>query len=156
MKKNIPWLVMPLLALGLSACDGGNSTSEVTASKTAHVSHDDHDHAGHGHHHGHGERRELGKAEIGRFTVTAAVLGEINAGADSVIDVEVSGATPSAVRAWVGVESAQGSLKARLEKAGNGYHGHVEVPATLPDGSAIWIEIEDTDGKKSQVSFDLE
>src|SRR5690554_4653142 len=93
MKKNIPWLVMPLLALGLSACDGGNSTSEVTASKTAHVSHDDHDHAGHGHHHGHGERRELGKAEIGRFTVTAAVLGEINAGADSVIDVEVSGAT---------------------------------------------------------------
>ena len=167
MKKVFPCLTMLVIALGLVACGGGGDHKDHDHKDDA--SHKDHDHGkdGHkdhdhakdakdGHGEGHGKRHELGKADIGGFSVTVAALGEIEAGHEGVLDVEVSGGVPSTVRAWVGVESGQGSLKAKLDKEGDDYHGHVEVPATLPAGSAVWIELEDAQGKKSKASFKLE
>lgn len=179
MKNCIASLTVLVIALGLVACDGSDPKDHDHDHGTSHEDHDhDHDHDGddheghdhaedgheghdhaadeHGGHGGHGKRHELGKADIGGFAVTVATLGEIEAGHEGVVDVEVSGGAPSMVRAWVGVESAQGSLKAKLEKEGDGYHGHVEVPATLPTGSAVWIEIEDADGKRAAASFKLD
>lgn len=170
MKNCIASLTVLVIALGLVACDGGDPKGhDHGASHKDHDhgadgreghdhaedGHEDHDHAAGGHD-GHGERHELGKADIGGFAVTVATLGEIEAGHEGVVDIEVTGGAPSAVRAWVGVESAQGSLKAKLENEGDDYHGHVEVPATLPAGSAVWIEIEDADGKRSAASFKLD
>lgn len=151
-----------VIALGLVACDGGEHKDHDHKDDASHKDHDHgkdvhegHDHAKGGHDDGHGERHELGTADIGGFTVSVAALGDIKAGHEGVLDVEASGGAPSAVRAWVGVESAQGSLKAKLDKEGDDYHGHVEVPATLPAGSAVWIQIEDAEGKKAQASFKL-
>ena len=120
----------------------------------------DHDHGEEGHeeehgHDDHGDRHELGESVLGAFTVKVARLGDITAGEEGVLDVEVSGGTPAAVRAWVGVESGKGSMKTKLD-GDHGYHGHIEVPATLPEGSAVWIEVEDADGKKVSGSFKLE
>jgi len=119
----------------------------------------DHDHGKeHDHeeeHDDHGERHEMGESVLGAFTVKVARLGDIEAGHEGVLDVEVSGGTPAAVRAWVGVESGKGSMKAKLD-GDHGYHGHIEVPETLPEGSAVWIEVEDADGKKERGSFKLE
>mgnify|MGYP006969362157 CR=1 FL=1 len=174
MKNLLETLALLVVGVALAGCGGGGDHKDHDHKDEAgHKDHDhkdeaghkDHDHkdeAGHkdhGHgkdgHGGHGERHELGKADIGGFSVAVATLGEIEAGHEGVLDVEVSGGAPAAVRAWVGVESGQGSLKAKLDKEGDDYHGHVEVPATLPSGSAVWVEIEDAQGKRSTASFKL-
>lgn len=163
MKKFLSILTVLLLAIGLSACDndGHNHADHKDGDKTGHKDGDGHDHKdgdhedGHGHE-AHGTRVELGKVDVGGFSVTVAVLGEIKAGAEGVLDIKVEGDTdPAAVRAWVGVESGEGSLKGNLPKEDDDYHGHVEVPETMPEGSAVWVEIEDADGKKSSASFKL-
>lgn len=172
MTKLLFTLPIVLAIAGLSACGGGDSDDHghdhnEAADHSGHDhgpgGHDDHDHDDHDHdlgpepgHGGHGKRHELGQADIGGFKVTAASLGEIEAGHEGVLDVAVSGGSPSSVRAWIGVESGQGSLKAKLEKEGDNYHGHVEVPKKLPPNAAVWIEIENADGEQSAASFKLE
>lgn len=128
-------------------------------------SHDDHDHnhdhGDHDHDHGHddhGPAVELEGATIGAFQVRATRSGDVKAGGELAVDIW---ATPSgeakvaAVRAWVGNEDAAGSVKARLELEKDNHHGHVEVPDPLPEGSRLWIEIEDDKGGSAVGSVDL-
>ena len=124
--------------------------------KDGHEGHDDHD--GHEHEEGHddhehGEKHALGKSKAGSHDVTLAIFGEIEAGHEAVVDIEIEGEEHITVRAWVGVESGKGSLKAKLEGKDGDYHGHLEVPAKLPDRSAIWVEIEDEKGSRNRTSF---
>ena len=166
MKTALKWIAIFVITVSFAACDndGHDHGDHKDGDKTGHKHGDGHDHKdgdGHDHkdgdgHEAHGTRVELGKADVGGFSVTVAVLGEIKAGAEGVLDIKVEGDTdPSVLRAWVGVESGEGSLKAKLGKEGDDYHGHVEVPATMPEGSAVWVEIEDAEGKKSSASFKL-
>ena len=97
----------------------------------------------------------IGESKAGDFTVALAVFGEIEAGHEGVLDINVTDGKPAAVRAWVGVESGKGSMKAKVDGEDGDYHGHIEVPATLPEGSAIWVEVEGADGAKSATSFKL-
>ena len=98
----------------------------------------------------------MGSSDLGDFKIKVASIGEITPGKEGVLDGEVSGGSLAAIRAWVGVESAKGSLKSKMGVSGKGFHGHVEVPTTLPDGSAIWLEVEDAAGKKHKASFKME
>lgn len=132
------------------------------ASGDAHGDHDhDHDHAAggemHGDDHHHGPTTALGEKDAGAFKVRASRDGEIKAGSDAPIDVWVTGGTEkvSAVRFWIGVESAKGSVKARAELEKDNWHTHADVPSPLPAGSALWVEIETDKGSKVLVSFDL-
>lgn len=155
--------------IGFAGC----SKQEPTAAKSG-----DHDHGhahdeGHAHadepdahgdhgHADHGPAIELGTATIGGWTVRAARdQGEIKPGGDAPIDVWLTGGTSKiiAVRFWIGVESAAGSIKARAEietpAEPNRWHTHAEVPSPLPAGSRLWVEIE-SEGQGKQVgSFDL-
>ena len=71
-------------------------------------------------------------------------------GSELVIDITIDGEqTVEAVRAWVGVEDAKGSVKAKLEVEGGTWHGHLEVPMDLPEDSALWVEIQDEAGRSS-------
>jgi len=156
MKSILTGIAAILFAFGLGGCGGDHDDHGHDHGPGAHEEHAGHDdHEGHDEHEDHGERHELGTADCGAFKVTVAVLGEIEAGAEGVLDIDVEGGTPAAVRAWVGIESGAGSMKAKIE-GDHGYHGHIEVPATLPEGAQVWIEVEDADGKKSTASFDLE
>ncbi len=112
----------------------------------------DHDDGGHG---DHGDRHELGSATAGAFKVTVALFGDIAAGKEAVLDIDVEGGKVGALRTWVGSESGTGSMKAKLDGEDGSYHGHLEVPAKLANGSAIWVEVEDIDGKRSATSFTI-
>lgn len=156
MKITIPTFLI-LLAAALFAACGDHHDEDGHGHGDGHEEHhhdgEDHDHEHDDH--DHGEREELGSAKIGDASVTVAVFGEIEAGHEAVLDIEVEGLPVSTVRAWVGISSGRGSLKGLIEGKDGEYHGHVEVPATLPEGSAVWVELESEGGKKAQASFKL-
>ncbi|MBX3464536.1 MAG: hypothetical protein KF830_15310 [Planctomycetes bacterium] len=98
----------------------------------------------------HGEEHPLGELTLGAHTFRVVQEGDIQAGKEGAINLVFAKgkALPGTARAWIGVESAQGSMKARLAKEGNDtLHGHVEVPKVIPDGSKVWIEIEENGQK---------
>jgi hypothetical protein len=131
---------------------------------------DDHDHDHGDVHHtsmpGHGGPViALGEQTIGSFAAVATRdQGEIVPGKDAPIDVTVTpidGATsrPVAIRFWIGTQDARGSVKARAEIENpsdpNRWHVHADVPNPLPEGSKLWVEIEDDRGQTTAASFDL-
>lgn len=127
------------------------------------------EHAGHDHsaeaekHHG-SEVVELGTTKIGELTVLASRdKGELNPGGDAPIDLWLTTAdgkpaTVVAVRFWIGVEDAKGSVRAKAEiedpKQPNHWHAHVEIPTPLPEGSKLWVEL-DSGTVKAVGSIDL-
>ena len=110
-----------------------------------------------GHHDG--KPLELGSGNAGPFAIRAARdEGAIKPGGDAPIDVWVnSGPKVTAVRFWIGTADGKGSVKAlgEVEDQPNHYHTHTEVPAALPAGSKLWVEIEGEGGAKGTTSFDL-
>ena len=99
---------------------------------------------------GHAEQVDLGSVTIGDYTAKAAHHG-YEAGGEGHITLDITGGenAPSAVRVWIGVESAEGSVKKKFDmtKEGDAYHkhDHVEVPTELSADAALWIEIETGD-----------
>lgn len=165
MTKTLSIFLMLVSAALFAAC-GDHDHPDGHGHEDGHEEHNDHDHDhGEGSDHDHDgedhddhaseERTEVGTAKIGGHNVTLAVLGDVEAGHEAVLDVEVEGGAVAAVRAWVGVSSGRGSLKARIDGKEGDYHGHIEVPGKLPEGSEIWVELEDADGKKARTSFKI-
>jgi hypothetical protein len=84
----------------------------------------------------------------------------IKAGGEGAFDLLITGypagGKPKAVRFWVGVESGQGSVKAKAEEeSADNWHTHVEVPNPLPAGSKFWAQVDPASGAAFKVSFDL-
>lgn len=119
-------------------------------------SHDhDHDHA-HDHDHDHGEHHELGTAAAAGVSFEALQLGHPANGEVAVEVVLAEGSpAPKAIRAWVGNQAAEGSMKTRAEGAGPAYDMHLELPDPLPADAQIWLEIEAADGTREAKSFEL-
>lgn len=98
----------------------------------------------------HGERHPIGSVSLGGHTFQVVQQGEVTAGKETLLFLETS--TPDqplpVARAWIGIESGAGSMKARLTKEGDhALHAHVEVPDPLPQGAMLWLEIEDGSAK---------
>lgn len=111
------------------------------------------DHADHGHelaHANEGEAHHLGHASLAGTNYEVTLYGEITPGAEAVISIEVEqGKAPNELRTWVGVKSGRGSVKTLLQADSHGhFHGHLEVPKTLQEGSAIWIDVRTESGRK--------
>lgn len=139
----------------LQGCDKGGATPTSAAHDHDHGD-DGHDHDhGKGDDHGHGATVELGTQKSGAFEIRAARDGDVKQGSDAAFDAWVTGGAVNAVRFWVGTEDAKGSIKAKAELEKDHWHTHVEVPATLPEGSKLWIEVENDKGESTLVSFDL-
>ncbi len=133
----------------------------LAASLTFGCSKDDHDHdhdEGAGHETGADEEEhvgetshDLGTAKADRFDVKVTQYGDLKAGGELGFNIEITGGTTDAVRAWIGKQDAEGSMKSRIE----GDHGHVEAPDPLPEGCKLWIEIESASPGMATASFDL-
>lgn len=147
---------VPFLFL-LAGCGGGDaqhpSGTHVHADGTVHRD----DHAPQTGDHPHGERQALGQAVLGAHTLAVFQEGALVPGKEAHIDLDVAAgqALPEVVRGWVGVESGQGSRKARFDKeSATNLHGHLEVPDPLPAGSALWLEIDGAAGPvRASVAF---
>lgn len=143
------------------ACQRPSSTGEQTKSGNV-ATIDEHGHEHGDAHEDEGPVIELGSGTIGDWSVRAARDAHpISPGGESPVDVWVTGGSgkPSAVRYWIGVQDASGSVKAlaSIEDPADQthWHTHVEIPKPLPEGSKLWIEIENQSGKKIALSFDL-
>jgi len=169
----LPNLLTAVLALGafavLPGCGNAGSGDDHDHADHDHADHDhDHgDHAGHDHDdHDHmmvadHEMRMLGEQTVDGMTVKASRDDvEFTAGGEAPIDVWVDGGDGkgvgvTAVRFWIGTEDGRGSVKAKAAIEGDHWHTHAEIPATLPEGAKLWIEIERGD-ERSTTSFDLD
>jgi hypothetical protein len=151
--KNL--LLIPMIAgsLLLTGCGGDG--------------HDDHDHEehsegdGHDHaekdEHDHGDGEVLGEIEIAGSVFDVSASGEPGPNVTLHIDIELeSGPTPAAIRAWVGNESATGSIKSKAIGSDGDYHIDATCPAELAEDAALWIEVESADGTKTAASLPLE
>ena len=120
-----------LAALCLPACSKEGAASSVT-DKTVGLADD------------HGAMVSLGSVKLGEFDVQVAHAGTVEAGKVLAVDVSFAkGKALPTVRAWVGIESGVGSMKAKLAKEGEDkLHGHVAVPKPMPEGAKLWLELE--------------
>lgn len=158
-------------AFSLTACNKEPAPADPSPSKSsgthegdghAHAPGESHDH-GHDHEdgqaegdgHAHGDATPLGDAVVGEFTIIAAQEGKPTPGGDVGIDVTIVGPADgyTAIRVWVGVESGEGSVKARADRAGEAWHAHAEVPSPIPADSMIWVELELKSGDKLSHGF---
>ena len=97
----------------------------------------------------HGPEHPLGELTLGSYKVQIVLLGDVEVGKEADFDVRFPAGTkrPDVLRAWVGIESAVGSMKKRFDNEGDTtMHGHVEVPKVLPEGAKAWFEVETKDG----------
>lgn len=104
--------------------------------------------------HAHGDEKQIGPMTIGAHSFTVVQLGDVKAGAEAVFELEFAkdAKVPPLARAWLGVESGQGSMKVRFGKEGDhGLHAHVQAPDTLGADARLWIEIE-ADGKTERAA----
>src|SRR5207237_10283566 len=94
---------------------------------------------------------------VGGCALTAGRDRTVNPGGDERVEIWISGgaAKVSAVRLWVGVQDAEGSVKAKADLEKDHWHTHVEVPRPLADGSKLWVEVETETGEKHAAGFDL-
>lgn len=99
--------------------------------------------------------QDLGTKEVGGYSVKVQQESPVKAGAEAafVVTVTKGEAKPKAVRAWVGIASAEGSAKAKGVAEGEELHCHVEVPKPIPDKSQFWVELDTASGKH-KVAFD--
>ena len=109
-------------------------------------------HAGHAHenHGDEGVAHELGHVELGGLTFEVSTHGEVEAGGEAVVEISTHGGpAPAELRAWIGQRNGRGSVKALLQADAHGaYHGHPEVPASLPHGSSVWLDVVTAQGRK--------
>jgi hypothetical protein len=86
------------------------------------------------------------------MTVAVTQVGHVEAGKAATFEIVVAGGKPKAVRAWVGVESAEGSVKVKAKETEKFFDADLEVPKPLPEKSKFWVELETAAGK-TKVSF---
>lgn len=104
--------------------------------------------------HDHGDAKPIGPMTVGAYQFTVVQLGDVKAGAEAVFELEFAkdAKIPSLARAWLGVESGQGSMKVRFGKEGDhGLHAHVPAPDVLGPDAKLWIEVE-ADGATARAS----
>ena len=107
---------------------------------------------------GGGTGRSLGTQKIGIYSVTVTQQSDFKPGGKTKFFIKPEGAQsePTAVRAWYGVESAEGSLKGKagFDAADGDYDAVVEIPATPAAEAKLWVEIEAA-GAKAQAAFNV-
>jgi hypothetical protein len=99
--------------------------------------------------HADGPEHPLGEITLGATKAQVVLLGDVEAGKEAHVDVRFAAGTkrPETLRGWIGVESAQGSMKARFANEGDtAMHGHVEAPKPMLEGSKLWFEVESAAG----------
>lgn len=110
------------------------------------------------HDHDHGDLADVGTVTLGGIAAKVESEGAPAAGKKWHVEVALPAGTaePKAIRAWVGSENGRGSEKTKAEPEHPGvYEAHVEVPTPLPDGSKLWISLENAAGETAKASLPL-
>lgn len=153
-KTGVVWGVCFALVAGCGEQGQGGKPASSGPAQSDHHAGDGHEHGGDSHGHGHeGQAHALGKVTAAGVTIEATQFGAIEAGGEGIFELAADKPL-TALRVWVGVASAEGSVKVLAEKEGKGYDAHLELPKPLLEGSKLWVEVE-ADGKQETASFTL-
>ena len=154
--------LLAVFAFGFAMTSCAKKDPKTGQDQTATSEHD-HDHADeHGHDHaddhshdhaddhGHDHANAISKTiDIAGNQIVVAIDGDATPNAELHIEITAANANEiSDLRLWFGTKSGEGSLKTKADDEGDHWHAHVECPSTIADGSSLWIEVEDMDGKK--------
>jgi hypothetical protein len=133
-KLTLPLLLLCVLA-PFAACSKTDDTKGTPPANTPPANAPAEDH-------GHGTAKPLGSMTIGAHTFDVVQFGDVKPGEEVTVELKFAAGKPlpATARAWIGVQSGEGSVKQKLDKD---LHGHVDVPAKMPADSKLWIEIED-------------
>jgi len=138
-------LALPLLLLvacgakapdktGAMPAKGGNAAGQVDAGD------------------GHGTPHALAKLTAFGREFSVVQMGDIHAGEEAAVELEFASGKDrlTTVRAWIGVESGEGSTKGKLdiEDTAN-MHGHLDVPDPIPAGSKLWLSFDHEDKQET-------
>ena len=156
------YIILPvLLTIALLGCEGNQenvakSVEETpkTNDESAHAE----SHVGESHTAGH-EEGEKTTYELTLANIALEVRYRGDGTPGSALDVSlitVNGERPATIRVWVGVESGKGSRKTKVHSHGATYHAVAAVPSDIPEGSALWIEVQTLNGEKESGSIDLQ
>lgn len=156
------WACLLAMVLWVGGCGDHDHDHDVPPAGNGAVKTDDHGH-GHGHDHGHSHSHEpemketLGLETVGPYEVVAVQNSKLRPGGEMHFDVEILGdPQPPAVRFWIGSEAGEGSAKADpAHEKDRVYHVDVNLPAELPDGSRLWVEIDRAGAEPLRASFEL-
>ena len=156
MKRFVVLLATFATAAALWACHDEHDHPATAPAKAADTpdAHDGHTH----HHHDSGPKEMLGLVELEGFEVSAVQTGKLLAGEELTFDVEILGKEkPTGVQFWIG--PADGSVttekKPPEEVKDNVYHVDFDLPATIPAGARLWVEIERASGSSVRVAFEV-
>lgn len=132
---------------------------------------EDHDHAGHDHA-GHDHAKEapaagrdahaakgtsLGTASVAGVGVAVSHEAPFEAGKTVTLHLGITPASPApkSIRLWIGTEDGKGSAKAKADIHGDHGHADVEVPDPLPEGAALWVQVDPAQGDGAKSSLPL-
>lgn len=96
--------------------------------------------------------RDFAAVTIGPYGVQPMYEEEI---VDGHFNFRITGGEFRAVRIWVGEEDPGDVMVVKTELENEYQHGHVEIPNPIPDGYALWIEVETPDGELHKGSTPL-
>ncbi len=95
--------------------------------------------------------QSLGTLTIDGFEMEVIQDGQVVAGKEATFEIKIKGdKEPRAVRVWIGIESARGSRKGKAHKHDDKMEVHADVPDPMPEGSKLWIEVEQEDKKTAR------
>lgn len=121
--------------------DAGNAEANHEDDKDGDKSHEGADHD----EDGHGKSHPLGKMKAHGREFSIVQMGDIHAGEEGAVEIEFASGKDriATTRAWVGIESGEGSTKAKLDLEGTTtLHGHLDVPSPIPAGSKLWFSFD--------------
>lgn len=149
-------LAASLLLLWLPPGCQDDHDHDKPAAATAASDKDELDH-GHAHSHEPEMKETLGLVNAGPYEVVAVQNSKLELGGEMNFDVEILGQPrPKAVRFWIGTEAGEGSSKSDpLSEKENVFHVDIDLPASLPQNSKLWVEIDQPDGAALRAAFDL-
>ena len=98
----------------------------------------------------------LGSVTIKSYTLAASQIGKVEAGKEATFNFALTKpdgtAEPTAIRVWIGIADAKGSVKAKTHKHDDRIEVHVETPDPIPADSKLWVEVEAA-GEKTSASI---
>ncbi len=130
-----------------TACDNNEPSSEKSSN--------DHNHS----YAELGTDHKLGKLQIGNVGFIVHQFGEVVGQQKGVFTLKLDNGSISEVRIWVGQADEQNPIKQLLifNEEKNEYHGHAELPGTINDKTALWVELTNKNKRvtKGQIPLKL-
>ena len=155
MKSTTPIILLATLSL-LISCNETEQKQPNEFTKPAPAASTDTAHS-HGHSHSPGNQPTISESiSVAGITLNIDAHGTLAPGNEYHLDIAlVHGSEGAVIRLWIGNEDGTGSMKTKADAHGDHYHAHVQAPLKLSNTSALWIDVQSTDGQTGKGRIEL-